>query len=620
MITMKTINKTSLLLLLTPVILVSLVVFAKPAQAAAVTGFDAGNIMDDAIFTKKSSMSTAQIQTFLNSKVPTCDTNGTKTSEYGGGTRAQYGRSKGYPPPYKCLKDYTQGGKTAAKIIYDAAQEFSINPQVLIVLLQKEQGLVTDTWPWSLQYKTATGYGCPDTAACDSQYYGFTNQVRWAARMFRAILNQSPTWYTPYDLGNNKIYWHPDTARCGSSTVNIQNLTTVALYSYTPYRPNQAALNAGYGTGNSCSAYGNRNFYQYFKDWFGSTHSSYSASITEKHYYTDSARTNEVGSIPSLRTGQLSYVTIKAKNTGSKTWERSFTRIGTTYSNNRSSLFADSSWLNAGRPAQLVETSVAPGGTGTFRFSVTAPKIDGSYTEKFQIVAEGKQWMQDNAAFSLTIPVSNPYNATINSVRAYTNSSRTTPTSFRVKTGSTTYWRVSAKNIGENTWGSIVKLGTSSPQDRASTLANADWLTVNRATQLEEASVAKNSVGTFDFQVKAPGSEGSLNEFFSIVAEGQSWMPNSSFSTQISTAYSLDTLNKNQTLYLNEVMAAPRNGYKLILGGDGNLVLKNSSNKVIWSTKTIGKGVTKLILGGDGNLVLKNSSNKVIWSTKTIGR
>lgn len=243
--------------------------FTKPVNAAVVTGFNAGNIIDDSVFTRKNSMSAAQIQSFLNSKVPNCDTNGTKASEYGGGTRAQYGASKGYPKPYTCLRNFTQGGKTAARIIYDASQEFNINPQVLIVLLQKEQGLVTDTWPWSIQYRSATGYGCPDTAACDSNYYGFTNQVRWSARMFRAIMNQSPTWYTPYELGNNRIYWHPDTARCGSSTVNIQNLATVALYSYTPYRPNQSALNAGYGTGNSCGSYGNRNFYQYFKDWFG---------------------------------------------------------------------------------------------------------------------------------------------------------------------------------------------------------------------------------------------------------------------------------------------------------------------------------------------------------------
>ena len=240
------------------------------ANAAPVTGFKPGKIMDDYIFTNANTMSPSNIQAFLAVKNPYCDTWGNQPSEFGGGTRAQWGVAHGHPAPYTCLKDYSEGGKSAAQIIYDKAQAYSINPQVLIVLLQKEQGLVTDTWPLDTQYRTATGYGCPDTAACDSQYYGLTNQIDWSAKMFRAIMNASPTWYTPYVLGNNLIRWNPS-ASCGSSQVNIENRATQALYNYTPYQPNQAALNAGYGLGDSCSAYGNRNFYLYYTDWFGST-------------------------------------------------------------------------------------------------------------------------------------------------------------------------------------------------------------------------------------------------------------------------------------------------------------------------------------------------------------
>jgi len=233
-------------------------VAANPnADAAPVTGFNAGKIIDDGIFVNSGSMNPTQIQSFLNSKVPVCDTNGVQPHNYQQTT-------------FVCLKDYTEGGKSSAQIIYDAAQEFQINPQVLIVLLQKEQALITDTWPLDGQYRTATGYGCPDTAACDSQYYGLTNQIRWAARMFRSILNNNPDWYTPYVLGNNYVRWNPESS-CGGSTINIQNRSTQALYNYTPYQPNQAALSAGYGLGDSCSAYGNRNFYLYFTDWFGST-------------------------------------------------------------------------------------------------------------------------------------------------------------------------------------------------------------------------------------------------------------------------------------------------------------------------------------------------------------
>lgn len=258
---------------------------------ASVAGWNAGNIITDSVFTNKSSMSAGSIQSFLNSKVPNCDTWGTQPSEYGGGTRRQWAEAHGYSAPFTCLRNYTQGGKSAAQIIYNAAQKYTINPQVLLVLLQKEQGLVTDTWPLSIQYRSATGYGCPDHAACDADYYGFTNQVDWAAKMFRAILNDSPTWFTPYELGWNYIQYNPESS-CGGSNVYIQNRATQALYNYTPYQPNAGALNAGWGTAH-CGSYGNRNFYLYFTSWFGSTRDRYT-SLSPKRWLQTKVTTSKV--------------------------------------------------------------------------------------------------------------------------------------------------------------------------------------------------------------------------------------------------------------------------------------------------------------------------------------
>lgn len=221
-----------------------------PASALPVVGFEAGRIIDDSVFTNHGSMNTGGIQAFLNSKGANC--------------------VNGEAP---CLKNFAEGGRSAAQIINDTAQEFKINPQVLIVNLQKEVGLVTVSQPGAWRYRTAMGYGCPDSTpnVCNSAYYGFTNQMRWAGRMFRSIMNADPNWSTPYILGNNNIKWHPTNTSCGTSVVFIQNRATQALYNFTPYRPNQAALNAGYGLGDGCSTYGNRNFYLYFTDWFGPT-------------------------------------------------------------------------------------------------------------------------------------------------------------------------------------------------------------------------------------------------------------------------------------------------------------------------------------------------------------
>lgn len=291
-------------------------------NAAQVLGFKAGEIMDDVVMTNSKSMTVPQIQNFLNSKVPACDTWGTQPSEFGGGTRAEWAASRGISTPFICLRNYTEGGKSGAQIIYDVAQKYTINPQSLIVLLQKEQGLVTDTWPLPIQYRSATGYGCPDTAPCDSQYYGLINQLDWSAKMFRSIIDQNPNWYSPYFVGNNpRVYWNPDTERCGSAPLNIVNWTTAGLYSYTPYRPNQAALDAGYGLGDSCSAYGNRNFYSYFKDWFGSTQGSpffaingriYIDGAENRYYYVpspDILSTYGVGStFNSIREVDSSYI------------------------------------------------------------------------------------------------------------------------------------------------------------------------------------------------------------------------------------------------------------------------------------------------------------------------
>jgi hypothetical protein len=311
-------NKSFKALLFVLGVLVGAVV-ALPGNSSALSGsdFQAGHIIDDVVFTDKAAMSVQQIQDFLNGKVPTCDTYGTtsKSYYYNSSTgrvnnsadawvttsRATYGQrynnwfgTTKAAAPYVCLKNYVEnptthannlqnpsatisGGISAAQIIWNAAQSYNINPQVLIVTLQKEQGLVTDDWPWTDQYQKAMGYACPDTSACDSTYFGFANQVTSAARQFRRYLD-NPTNYN-YVVGNNTIRYNPNTS-CGSSIVNIQNQATAGLYDYTPYQPNAAALknvsssSAG-GTGDSCSAYGNRNFWWYFNTWFGSSLGSY---------------------------------------------------------------------------------------------------------------------------------------------------------------------------------------------------------------------------------------------------------------------------------------------------------------------------------------------------------
>ncbi|MCK2026905.1 MULTISPECIES: FG-GAP repeat domain-containing protein [Microbacterium] len=242
---------------------------ASGIAKSTLAGFTPGNIISDAVFTNKDTMTEAQIQAFFNARVSRCL----------GGTDED-GR------PIVCIKDFKMttvtraadqycdgytgaANESAARIIYRAAQSCGINPQVLIVMLQKEQSLVNHTWPSAWRYDIALGQGCPDDAPCDPQYVGFFHQIYGAARQMQIYMEGK--WFQYYAPGRTwNILFNPNRA-CGSSPVYIANKATSALYYYTPYQPNAAALRAGYGDGDTCSAYGNRNFYNYFTDWFGST-------------------------------------------------------------------------------------------------------------------------------------------------------------------------------------------------------------------------------------------------------------------------------------------------------------------------------------------------------------
>ena len=257
---------------------------SEPTSAASTAGFQPGNIISDAVMGDYNSMSIDDIQRFLTSK----NNCGNRNEAFWRQLENQYPNRDWHfqNGHFVCLSEERFGntwteigwGETAAEIIYHAAQDFRINPQVLIVLLQKEQGLITDQYPNNYDYRSATGYGCPDTAACDSKYYGFKNQVRLAAQLFRTVLDGGWSNYPAYRT--TYVQYNPNRS-CGGTNVYIENRATSALYRYTPYQPNASALAAGYGVGDACGAYGNRNFYLYFSDWFGDAQNLILSRATE---------------------------------------------------------------------------------------------------------------------------------------------------------------------------------------------------------------------------------------------------------------------------------------------------------------------------------------------------
>jgi hypothetical protein len=248
-----------------------LVAFQPPESASAVTGsqFNPGNIISDSNFYNPNGMSQASIQTFLNSKIGIC-TNGNCLNVVSTSTTSRAADSM-------CGAYAGAASESTAAIIFKVQQACGISAQVILVTLQKEQGLITATSPSAAKLERAMGYACPDSAngACDPTYAGLYNQIYRAAWQFKRYANPPGTSasYNWYPIGKPvAIAYSPNvSAHCDSPAVTIQNKATAALYYYTPYQPNAPALANLSGNGDNCSTYGNRNFWVYYNTWFGNS-------------------------------------------------------------------------------------------------------------------------------------------------------------------------------------------------------------------------------------------------------------------------------------------------------------------------------------------------------------
>ena len=242
---------------------------APAASAADASRFDPGLIISDSVFYDFGTMKVSDIQRFLESKVPTCKAKAgdpTCLKNYVDDIVEKQGEDG------KCLPMAAKPAQTAAQIIYEVARACSINPKVLLVTLQKEQGLIQSVNPTPYMYRAAMGFGCPDSdpAICGKVHSGLFNQLYKAAGQLQWYGDPRGS-FTYMKVGRtSNVRYHPN-ASCGTKPVLIKSVATTALYYYTPYTPNTAALKNLYGTGDSCSAYGNRNFWRFYTDWFGST-------------------------------------------------------------------------------------------------------------------------------------------------------------------------------------------------------------------------------------------------------------------------------------------------------------------------------------------------------------
>lgn len=262
----------------------------KPVAKAS--EFDPGNIVSNAVFFDGAALSAAQVQAFLKARVPKCN-----KSASGPTCLRDYKQSTpSIAADAYCKKYAGSSNESAARIIYKVGKACGVSQKALLVLLEKEQSLVTSgsttlNMPTDYKYLHATGFACPDTAPCDPKYSGIFYQLYYGARQYQRYAKDP--FFSWRSIGKNNIGYNPK-ASCGSATVNVQNQATLGLYYYTPYVPNAAALEHMYSTGDSCSSYGNRNFFRIFNDWFGSTQRPVRGAI-QKVWIANSSHAGKYG-------------------------------------------------------------------------------------------------------------------------------------------------------------------------------------------------------------------------------------------------------------------------------------------------------------------------------------
>lgn len=175
------------------------------------------------------------------------------------------------------LRDYSESGRSAAQIIYDASHGYghasgkctccktidinastgTVNPKVLLVTMQKDQSLITRTVYSQFSLDWAMGYGClDDDILHDEQpYRGFTNQVEHAAWQLRFNYERAQGKnMTGYQIGDtiHLLNTYPNPYGGPSKQdVHIDNRATASLYRYTPHVYN-----------------GNYTFWRLYNEWF----------------------------------------------------------------------------------------------------------------------------------------------------------------------------------------------------------------------------------------------------------------------------------------------------------------------------------------------------------------
>ncbi len=253
--------------------LVLLLTFALPLRALALSvdpAFNPNAIVPDSVFSDVKTFGGAPaIQKFLESKGSVLANTSLAFIKKLHEPEDALLKKNLQDPHYNLAKP-----RTAAELIWDSSTNSALNAQVVLVTLNKEQGLIANQFSSEDRLQRALdhamGFACPDSGGCDGLLSGFYFQLfgnfdSEGNRYIGAAKSLAKSFYTPAGRGptvNGKISTVGTTivldntlggfdGVAAKQTVTLENHATAALYRYTPHVFN-----------------GNYNFWRFYTAWF----------------------------------------------------------------------------------------------------------------------------------------------------------------------------------------------------------------------------------------------------------------------------------------------------------------------------------------------------------------
>ncbi len=277
--------KKSATIILNVSLVISLVFSSCLFPHIARAAFDNSNVISDAVFSNKSSMTAAEINNFLKARnsffadyiIPESVQVPYPTSSVIKYATAKQGNS---------TNGMTLYGKTVAQLIFDEANEHGINPQIILATMEKESSAVTMqkdqfasspsrvAWPMFYMYDETMGQCLNSGQNCSNESYfqsvaqnygGVGQQIAYAAAFLGTEMNEYSHGgrclkrLNGNSCSSSESYNQPITI--DKQTITAKTIGTRILYLYTPHIA------------------GAQSFFDIFSGWWGVPNSGSASAV-----------------------------------------------------------------------------------------------------------------------------------------------------------------------------------------------------------------------------------------------------------------------------------------------------------------------------------------------------